>query len=99
MGMTATGIFGSGVGPGGGATVGTSVGGGACVGGGGAFWVRSATTVWAAWVWISAVSWVGAGVAAGPQALKTRTLMITRLNINALLFACVFLFIRFIYSP
>ena len=75
--------------------VGTAVGGGACVGGGGAFWVRSATTVWAAWVWINAVSWVGAAVAAGPHALKTRTLMITRLRISALLFLNVFFFMWF----
>ena len=93
VGMTAAGIFGSGVGPGGGATVGSSVGGGAFVGGGGAFWVRSATTVWAAWVWIRAVSWVGGGVAAGPQALNTRAPMITRLNISTFLFVFGFFFI------
>ena len=43
--------------------------GGALVGG--AFWVRSATTVWAAWVWIMATSCVGAGVTAPAQALNT----------------------------
>jgi hypothetical protein len=55
-------MFGSGVG---------SVDGSVAVGGGGALRVRLATTVWAAWVWITPTSWVGAGGADEPQALST----------------------------
>jgi len=56
-----------------GAAVGGCVGVGACVAGGGAFSVRSAITVWAAWVWIAAVSTVGAAVGWGVHALKMKT--------------------------
>ena len=89
MGITATGMLGSGVGPGGGAVSvgaagGATVGGGACVGGGGAFWVKSATTVWAAWVWIRVESWVEAGVAAPPQALRTNVITSAEMNITVL---------------
>src|SRR5512133_1961019 len=65
VGTTSTGTFGLGVGP-----VSTSV----AVVVGGAFVVRSATTVWADWVWTWLTSWVSAGGcgADGPQALRIR---------------------------
>src|SRR5574338_192594 len=74
VGTTATGMFGSVVGP---------AGGSVAVGGGGALSVRSATTVCAAWVWIMATSCVGstgAGVAGAeePQALSIRLSMTKR---------------------
>jgi hypothetical protein len=75
-------MFGSGVGPGGGGIV--SVASGALA-------VRSATTVWADWVWMAVVSWVGAGVASGAHALRIRTNTTTRLIIRAFLFIRTFI--------
>src|SRR5512139_1377454 len=72
VGTTATGMFGSVVGP-----VGIAV----SVGSGGALSVSSATTVCAAWVWImptSCVGSTGAGGGADPQALSTRLSMTKR---------------------
>src|SRR3972149_9930121 len=93
VGTTATGTLGSGVGPGGGGVVGAVVGAGGWVGAavaGGALAVSSATTVWAAWVWRAATSWVGAGVA-GWQAPNTKAAAISKLNNAAnFLFGCFF---------
>ena len=78
VGTTATGMFGSGVGPGGGAVVGTAVGGGASVGGGGAFWLDLPPQSHC--VWIKAVSCVGAAVGAGAQAPNIKAVTITKIN-------------------
>jgi hypothetical protein len=47
---------------------------------------------------MAAVSWVGAGVAAGAQALKTRTPKITKLSITALLLIRLFFCINYLFK-